>query len=54
VVRFHGPVKERTRLKKIVVGEMDMLGNLTAQAKAKLKSRGVAADKNVISLDSDS
>jgi SWI/SNF-related matrix-associated actin-dependent regulator of chromatin subfamily A member 5 len=54
VVRFHGPVKERTRLKKIVVGEMDMFGNLTAQAKAKSKSRGVAAGKNVISLDSDS
>jgi SWI/SNF-related matrix-associated actin-dependent regulator of chromatin subfamily A member 5 len=54
VIRFHGPMKERTRLKKIVVGEMDMFGNLTAQARSKLKSRKNAASKNVISLDTDS
>jgi SWI/SNF-related matrix-associated actin-dependent regulator of chromatin subfamily A member 5 len=47
-------MKERTRLKKIVVGEMDMFGNLTAQARSKLKSRKNAAGKNVISLDTDS
>jgi len=54
VIRFHGPMKERNRLKKIVVGEMDMFGNLTAQAKSKLKSRRHTAGKNVISLDTDS
>ena len=55
VIRFHGPVKERTRLKKIVVGEIDMLGNLTAQAKTKLKSRQNGVGKNnTISLDTDS
>jgi SWI/SNF-related matrix-associated actin-dependent regulator of chromatin subfamily A member 5 len=54
VIRFHGPVKERVRLKKIVVGEVDIYGNLTAQAKSKLKSRRNAAGKKVISLDTDS
>jgi SWI/SNF-related matrix-associated actin-dependent regulator of chromatin subfamily A member 5 len=53
-IRFHGPVQERQRLKKIVVGEMDIYGNLTAQAKSKLKSRRTALGKIVISLDTDS
>jgi len=53
VIRFHGPIKERVRLKKIVVGELDMFGNLTAQAKSKLKSRKYGG-KKVISLDTDS
>jgi SWI/SNF-related matrix-associated actin-dependent regulator of chromatin subfamily A member 5 len=53
-IRFHGPEKERTRLKKIVVGEMDIFGNLTAQAKSKLNTRRNAAGKQVILLDSDS
>ena len=56
VIRFHGPLKERTRLKKIVVGEIDTFGNLTAQAKSKLKSRGHGTGKkaNAILLDTDS
>lgn len=53
-IRFHGPIAERQRLKKIVVGEMDHYGNMTAQAKSKLKSRRNAAGKTVISLDTDS
>jgi SWI/SNF-related matrix-associated actin-dependent regulator of chromatin subfamily A member 5 len=53
-IRFHGPAQERQRLKKIVVGELDMYGNLTAQAKSKLKSRRNAVGKTVISLDTDS
>ncbi|CZR64496.1 uncharacterized protein PAC_14394 [Phialocephala subalpina] len=53
-IRFHGPIAERQRLKKIVVGEIDHYGNLTAQAKSKLKSRRNAAGKDVISLDTDS
>jgi SWI/SNF-related matrix-associated actin-dependent regulator of chromatin subfamily A member 5 len=53
-IRFHGPVNERKRLKKIVVGEMDIYGNMTAQSKSKLKSRRNAAGKNIISLDTDS
>ncbi|KAK6586746.1 hypothetical protein PZA11_000036 [Diplocarpon coronariae] len=51
-IRFHGPAPERQRLKKIVVGEIDMYGNLTAQAKQKMKSRRNA--EKVISLDTDS
>lgn len=54
VIRFHGPVNERTRMKKIVMGEMDMFGNLTTQGKSKLKFRKGAAGKHVISLDTDS
>jgi SWI/SNF-related matrix-associated actin-dependent regulator of chromatin subfamily A member 5 len=54
VIRFHGPVKERTRMKKIVVGDMDMFGNLTSQGRSKLKFRRGAAGKNIISLDTDS
>lgn len=54
VIRFHGPVKERVRLKKVVSGELDYHGNLTAQAKSKMKSRLGATNKNAVSLDTDS
>ena len=57
VIRFHGPIKERNRLKKIVVGELDIYGNLTANAKSKMKSRRAGKSnigKNAISLDTDS
>lgn len=53
VIRFHGPVRERTRLKKIAAGEMDVHGNLTAQAKAKLKSRKGSSKTNAMNLDID-
>jgi SWI/SNF-related matrix-associated actin-dependent regulator of chromatin subfamily A member 5 len=53
VLRFHGPLKERDRLKKIASGEIDMYGNLTAKMKAKLKARRTASGKRTISLDSD-
>ena len=36
-LRFHGPVKERSRLKRIAVGEIDMMGNPTVKQKNKLK-----------------
>lgn len=54
VVRFHGPIKERVKLKKIVMGEIDMYGNLTHQARSKFKSRRNASRKHTISLDTDS
>jgi SWI/SNF-related matrix-associated actin-dependent regulator of chromatin subfamily A member 5 len=53
-LRFHGPAKERDRLKKIAVGEIDMFGNPTAKRKRKLKNRRTAAGKPIISIDSDS
>ncbi|PQE10169.1 ISWI chromatin-remodeling complex ATPase ISW2 protein [Rutstroemia sp. NJR-2017a WRK4] len=53
-IRFHGPIKERTRLKQIVVGEIDMYGNLTAQAKAKRRGRRKTTKKEAILLDTDS
>ncbi|KAF4632324.1 hypothetical protein G7Y89_g5801 [Cudoniella acicularis] len=54
VIRFHGPMNERTKLKKIVMGEIDWFGNMTAQAKSKWKLRRNAAGKDVVSLDTDS
>lgn len=54
VLRFHGPVKERDRLKKIALGEIDVYGNITGKQKAKLKTRKTTSGKPVISLDSDS
>jgi SWI/SNF-related matrix-associated actin-dependent regulator of chromatin subfamily A member 5 len=54
VLRFHGPVKERDRLKRIAAGEIDMFGNLTSKQKVKLRTRRTAAGKPVISLDSES
>lgn len=53
VLRFHGPVKERDRLKKVAAGEIDMYGNLTSKQKAKLKSRHTVSGKPIISLDSE-
>jgi SWI/SNF-related matrix-associated actin-dependent regulator of chromatin subfamily A member 5 len=52
-IRFHGPPHERNRMKKIVIGETDMFGNLTMQAKAKIKSRSLGRS-NIVSLDTDS
>jgi SWI/SNF-related matrix-associated actin-dependent regulator of chromatin subfamily A member 5 len=54
VLRFHGPVKERDRLKRIAVGEIDMFGNLTSKQKVKLRTRQTATSKPIISLDSES
>jgi SWI/SNF-related matrix-associated actin-dependent regulator of chromatin subfamily A member 5 len=54
VLRFHGPVRERIRLKKIAAGEIDIHGNMTAQAKAKLKARKGSSSRNAINLDTDS
>jgi SWI/SNF-related matrix-associated actin-dependent regulator of chromatin subfamily A member 5 len=53
VLRFHGPMKERDRLKRIALGEIDMYGNTTRKQKNKLKSRKTSSGKPVISLDSD-
>lgn len=54
VIRFHGPVKERDRVKKIASGEIDFYGNLTAKQKNKLNSRRTASGKPIIALDSGS
>jgi SWI/SNF-related matrix-associated actin-dependent regulator of chromatin subfamily A member 5 len=54
VLRFHGPVKERDRLKKIALGEIDMYGNPTAKQKTKRRTRKTTTGKPLISLDSDS
>lgn len=54
VIRFHGPAKERDRVKKIVSGEIDFYGNLTTKQRNKLKSRRTASGKPIVDLDSES
>jgi len=53
VLRFHGPVRERERLKRIATGEEDMYGNQTKQARQKVNNRRVAQGKEIIDLDED-
>ena len=38
-LRFHGPVLERNRLKRIAVGEIDHLGNETSKFRKKRNQR---------------
>lgn len=45
VLRFHGPIRERARLKRIASGEEDMYGNETQRARRKKNSRRSAAGK---------
>ena len=54
VLRFHGPVNERNRLKRVAIGEEDMYGNETKQALKKKNQRRTAIGKPLIDLDSDS
>ena len=54
VLRFHGPVHERNRLKRVASGEEDMHGNDTRKARNKKNQRRTATGKPVISLDTDS
>lgn len=54
VLRFHGPARERLRLKKIALGEEDMYGNETKNARRKKNDRRTATGKPIITLDSHS
>ena len=53
VLRFHGPVRERERLKRVATGEEDLYGNQTRQARQKINSRRIAKGKEIIDLDED-
>ncbi|MCJ1399711.1 hypothetical protein MMC11_002913 [Xylographa trunciseda] len=53
VIRFHGPINERNRLKKVVSGEEDVYGNHTRSAILKKNQRLTAAGKNIINLESE-
>ena len=53
VLRFHGPVKERDRLKRVAAGEIDMLGNLSSKQKGKSKTRRTSAGAPLSSLGSE-
>ena len=51
VLRFHGPVHERARLKRIASGEEDMFGNDTHLTIKKKNKRLEKAGKTIIDLD---
>ena len=53
VIRFHGPVHERSRLKQIASGEIDQYGNETLKARKKQNARLFAKGKEVIDLEDD-
>ena len=53
VLRFHGSVHERDRLKKIALGIVDIYGNETRGARKKKNDRRTATGKPIIDLDSD-
>ena len=53
VLRFHGPSRERNRLKRVATGEEDMYGNETKNSRKKKNERRTATGKPIIELDSD-
>ena len=53
VLRFHGSVHERDRLKRIAMGDLDYYGNETRVARKKKNDRRTATGKPVIDLDSE-
>lgn len=54
VLRFHGPVHERDRLKRIATGEIDIYGYETRRHKAKKTNRKTKTGSTVIDLGSAS
>ncbi len=53
VLRFHGSVHERDRLKRIAMGDLDNYGNETRVARKKKNDRRTATGKPIIDLDSE-
>ncbi len=53
VLRFHGSVHERDRLKRIAMGDVDNFGNETRGARKKRNDRRTANGKPVIHVDSE-
>ncbi|KAL8782656.1 MAG: hypothetical protein Q9213_005195 [Squamulea squamosa] len=54
ILRYHGPIHERDRLKRIATGEIDMYGHETKRNRMKKKVRLTVAGKSIIDLDSAS
>ena len=53
VLRFHGPIHERNRLKQVAIGEIDFYGNKTKAARKKQNDRRTAIGQPIINLDSE-
>ncbi|KAL8831090.1 MAG: hypothetical protein Q9170_005440 [Blastenia crenularia] len=51
VLRFHGPLHERDRMKRVAMGEIDLYGQETKRHKAKRNDRMTKAGKIVIDID---
>ena len=51
VLRFHGPVKERDRLKRIAMGEEDVYGNRTKRARNKRRAQTTKAGRSDQDVD---
>ncbi|KAL8932748.1 MAG: hypothetical protein Q9216_006698 [Gyalolechia sp. 2 TL-2023] len=52
-LRFHGPLHERDRMKRIITGEIDIYGNETKRHKIKRNERMTKAGKVIIDLDAE-
>ncbi|KAL8939922.1 MAG: hypothetical protein Q9211_002526 [Gyalolechia sp. 1 TL-2023] len=52
-LRFHGPLHERDRMKRIITGEIDMYGHETRRHKVKRNDRMTKAGRVVIDLDAE-
>lgn len=52
-LRFHGPLHERDRMKKIITGEVDMYGKETKRHKIQKNNRMQKAGKVIIDLDAE-
>ena len=53
VLRFHGPMNERMRLKQIATGEIDFYGKETKASRDKKKARLTAKGVQIIDLESE-
>ena len=53
VLRFHGSVHERDRLKRIAMGDIDTFGNETRGARKKRNDRRTANGKPIIDLEAE-
>ncbi|KAL6719221.1 hypothetical protein ACLMJK_003458 [Lecanora helva] len=53
VLRFHGSIDERNRLKRVATGEIDQYGHQTLKSRKKKMDRLTATGKPILDLDSD-
>lgn len=52
-LRFHGPLHERDRMKRVAMGDIDMFGHETKRHKIKKNQRMTKAGKEIIDIDAE-